>query len=55
MATLNAAEAIKIDHRAGKIADGYPANIVIWDKQTLAIRSVYFQGQMVFSSAGVPA
>jgi N-acetylglucosamine-6-phosphate deacetylase len=55
MATLNAAQAIKIDNRAGKIADGYPANIVIWDKQTLAIRSVYFQGQMVFSSVGVPA
>ncbi|MFW5856066.1 MAG: N-acetylglucosamine-6-phosphate deacetylase [Bacillota bacterium] len=44
MATLNPARLIKLDHTLGKIAEGYRANLTLFDKK-LEVKRVYISGE----------
>jgi N-acetylglucosamine-6-phosphate deacetylase len=48
MATFNAARAIGIETHCGLIAPNRQADLVLWDKTTLAIKKVIVAGQVVF-------
>lgn len=47
MATFNPAGAMHLDHILGQIKEGRRADLVIWDKQTLAIKHVIAGGCLV--------
>ena len=51
MATANPAKAMNLDHSLGHVENGRRADLVIWDKQTLAIKHVIANGVLVFSAA----
>jgi N-acetylglucosamine-6-phosphate deacetylase len=48
MATLNPAKAMGLDKNIGSLAKGKLADIVVWDKQTLAIKHVIMSGNRLF-------
>lgn len=48
MATFNPAKAINMEHELGIITDGGPAHLVVWDKNSLAIKHVVANGYLVF-------
>jgi N-acetylglucosamine-6-phosphate deacetylase len=47
MATFNPACAMNLDHCLGQIKSGRRADLIIWDKQTLAIKHVIANGELV--------
>jgi N-acetylglucosamine-6-phosphate deacetylase len=47
MASLNPARALGLSDQFGQISDGYPADLVVWDKATLKIKTVYLGGKIV--------
>lgn len=52
MATINPARALGLDTYFGRLAPGCPADFVVWDAGTLAIKQVYIAGKAVeFGSA----
>jgi len=50
MASLNPARALAVSDQFGQISDGYPADLVVWDKATLKIKSVYLGGKIVYEA-----
>jgi len=48
MATSNPACAMHLDHCLGQIKPGRRADLVVWDKQTLSIKHVIANGELVF-------
>jgi N-acetylglucosamine-6-phosphate deacetylase len=50
MASLNPARALGLSDQFGMIADGYPADLVVWDKPTLKIKKVFLGGQKIYES-----
>ncbi len=48
MATLNPARAIGLHNKLGQIQAGRQADLVIWDKESLTVKHVIVNGQMVF-------
>jgi N-acetylglucosamine-6-phosphate deacetylase len=47
MATFNAARAIGIEKKVGSLVPGMYADIIVWDKHTLAIKHVITNGKLV--------
>jgi N-acetylglucosamine-6-phosphate deacetylase len=50
MATINPAKALGISDRFAMIGDGYPADLVVWDKSTLKIKMVFLGGDKVYEA-----
>lgn len=50
MATSNPAKAIGLEHRLGQIQPGYDADLVLWNKQDLAVKKVILAGRVVYSA-----
>ena len=46
LATANPAEFLGHGHELGKIAEGYTANLTLWDKNTLAIKATWVNGEL---------
>lgn len=49
MATFNPASALKIQEQVGQLQPGVFADIVVWDRDTLAIKQVIFNGRLASS------
>ena len=47
MSTLNPAMAIGLENEVGRIAPGQAADLIVWDKNTLAIKHVLVNGTLV--------
>jgi N-acetylglucosamine-6-phosphate deacetylase len=47
MATLTPARILGVDDRVGKLAPGYPADLVILDRATLNLTGVFMGGEPV--------
>jgi N-acetylglucosamine-6-phosphate deacetylase len=47
MATLNAAAAVSLEDKLGRLAVGRNADICVWDKRTLAVKHVIANGQLL--------
>lgn len=50
MASFNPAEILGLGDRLGLIAPGYLADLVLWDKKTLALKTVVLSGRVVHGS-----
>jgi N-acetylglucosamine-6-phosphate deacetylase len=47
MATVNASRAVGIGDNIGHLSEGKPADVIIWDKKTLAVKTVMIGGKIV--------
>jgi N-acetylglucosamine-6-phosphate deacetylase len=50
MASLNPAKALGIADTFGQIAEGRSADLVVWDKSTLKIKSVFLGGEKIYAA-----
>lgn len=50
MSTYNPAKAIGLENKLGQIKPGFEADLVLWDKQDLSIRTVILAGKVVYSA-----
>jgi N-acetylglucosamine-6-phosphate deacetylase len=50
MASLNPAKALGIADTFGQIAEGRSADLVVWDKSTLKIKSVFLAGEKIYAA-----